>query len=121
RRESSDSARRFLELQVQEVGAQLAAAEQDLADFKRANAEVLPGSEGDYFSRLQGEITELDNVRHRLELAEARRARLSDQIANESPHTGLEPREIVPGSIDARLLEAENRLADLEMRYTENH
>lgn len=121
RRDSSDSARRFLELQVRDVGAQLAAAEQQLADFKRANAEVLPGSEGDYFSRLQTEIAELDNVRHRLELAEARRNRLRDQIAGETPLSGPESREIVPGSIEARLLDAENRLADLRMRYTDAH
>src|SRR5688572_19114770 len=59
-REGTDVAARFFDDRIAERAARLEKAEQALAEFQRANADTLPGSEGGYFERIQRETDELD-------------------------------------------------------------
>lgn len=123
RAQGSESARRFLEQQVAEHEARLAVAEDRLARFKRENADVLPGTEGGYFARLQAETSELEESRQALALAESRRSRLVEQLRSGRPAGALpgEDGEFPPGSIEARIAENEARLEELLLRFTERH
>lgn len=123
RAQGSESARRFLEQQVAEYEARLAVAEDRLARFRRENADVLPGTEGGYFARLQMESNELEEGRQALALAESRRNRLVEQLRSGRP-AGAQPGEdgeFPPGSIEARIAENEARLEELLLRFTERH
>ncbi|MCC5863143.1 MAG: lipopolysaccharide biosynthesis protein [Gammaproteobacteria bacterium] len=123
RAQGSESARRFLERQAAEYEARLAVAEDRLARFKRENADVLPGTEGGYFARLQMETSELEESRQALALAESRRNRLVEQLRGGRP-TGAVPGEdgeFPPGSIEARIAENEARLEELLLRFTDRH
>ncbi|MCC5870254.1 MAG: lipopolysaccharide biosynthesis protein [Gammaproteobacteria bacterium] len=123
RQQGSESARRFLEQQVIEYEARLAVSEDRLARFKRENADVLPGTEGGYFQRLQAETSTLEEVRQNLALAQSRRDRLVEQLSGTRP---LSPRtsetgEPLPGTTEARIAENEARLEELLLRYTDRH
>ncbi len=123
RRERSASARQFLERQVREYEQRLAESEERLAAFRREHADVLPGSEGNYFNRLQNETAALEEAEQRLELAESRRNRLQQRLRAAS--TGIElpadGEDAPAGSIDARIREAEDRLEELLLRFTDRH
>lgn len=122
RAQGSESARRFLEEQVAEYEGRLAVAEERLARFKRENADVLPGTEGGYFARLQGETTTLEEARQNLALAQSRRDRLREQLRGEAPSARVgEGGEFPPGSIEARIAENESRLEELLLRFTDRH
>lgn len=123
RAQGSESARRFLEQQVAEHEARLAVAEERLARFKRENADVLPGTEGGYFARLQAETSTLEEVRQDLALAQSRRDRLREQLSGERPITRTtgEGGEPPPGSLEARIAENESRLEELLLRFTDRH
>src|SRR5690606_23757087 len=56
KREGSEQAERFLIEQIADYERRLSAAEQRLADFKKDNVGLMPGAQGDYFSRLQAEM-----------------------------------------------------------------
>ena len=79
-REGSDMAERFLDDRVAEYEARLEQAEQALAEFQRANADRLPGTEGDYFERIQREQEAIAQTRRTLRLAKSRKQRLEQQM-----------------------------------------
>lgn len=124
KREGSESARRFLEDQVREYESRLGEAEDRLARFRRENADVLPGTEGGYFARLQAETNTLEDVRVQLALAESRRDRLREQLRGErsgGPGVGADGQPLPPTSLEARILDAEGRLEELLLRFTDRH
>ncbi len=121
RRESSASARRFLEQQVDDYAQRLALAEQRLAEFKREHTDVLPGNSGGYFDRLQSETSALEDVRRELVLAESRRDRMLEQLGGSASAAPTEAGEPIPNSIEARIREHEVREEDLLLRYTDRH
>ncbi len=123
RREGSDRTRAFLEQQIEEVTEELAEIEQRRADFRREHAELLPGTEGGYVERLQAAVAQLDDTEQELAQAEARRARLQEQLAGER---ALSPAvtatgEPVPGSLEARIRDYEILVDDLLLRYQPRH
>src|SRR5690606_25290027 len=81
----SDTAGRFLADRIDEYEQRLQRAEQALADFKRENSDRLPGTEGDYFTRLQSQREELAAANQELRLLEARRQQLIEQLRGEAP------------------------------------
>lgn len=121
KRTNSDSAQRFLRQQIAEYEQRLSEAENGLADFKRKNIGLVPGAQGDYFTRLQNETDLAQKAEAQLRIATQRRAELSRQLTGERPY--------VPGAVgvgvnsegESRVLEAQKRLDDLLLRYTEKH
>jgi polysaccharide chain length determinant protein (PEP-CTERM system associated) len=119
----TDTAERFLEDRVQEYEARLARAEQALADFNKANAGRLPGSQGGYFTRLQTESEALEASQRELQILESRHEELAAQLRGErsaitaTPIAGMPP----ANSLEARIRDAETRLDTLLLQFTDRH
>ncbi|HUN25880.1 MAG TPA: XrtA system polysaccharide chain length determinant [Steroidobacteraceae bacterium] len=85
KRQGSEQAQQFLTAQIADYERRLSAAEQRLADFKRRNAGVMPGEQGDFFTRLQTEQDALEKAKEDLGLAERKRDALARQLRGEDP------------------------------------
>ena len=126
KRTGQQSAQRFLSDEIGELERRLTESEDRLADFKKKNVGVMPGEGGDYFQRLQTEMSGLTNVRQSVALAESRRAELQRQLTGEDPFLfGIDPGSAQPsgesGDITFRIQEMEGRLEEMLLRFTEKH
>ena len=87
----------------------------------------MPGEGGDYFQRLQTEMSGLTNSRQSVALAESRRAELQRQLSGEDPFLfGIDPGAAQPsGRIAATSPSGsrrwKSRLEEMLLRYTEKH
>lgn len=127
-RAGADEAQSFLVSQISDLEKRLAEAEARLADFKKRNVGMLPGeARGDYFSRLDAALSALQQTETNLAVAVSRREELRRQLAA--------ARQFVPGTaggaaasaagavpdVSVRLQEAEARLEELLLRFTDRH
>lgn len=127
----TNDAQSFLQDQIKDYENRLAAAETRLATFKKQNVGLVPGqNQGDFFSRLQTEITEGKRAETALELATRRRAELQRQLRSEQPFAvgaaaanGIATGRSAPGSNDtaSRIAETQARLDELLLRFTDKH
>ncbi len=122
KRSGTETAQGFLREQIKDYELRLREAEQRLAEFKRRNVGQMPGAQGDYFTRLQAEMAAVDKVRAQVSNATIRRDELQRQLRGEGPSdarsaTGLDP----DGSVALRIKEAQARLEELLLRFTEKH
>jgi polysaccharide chain length determinant protein (PEP-CTERM system associated) len=125
-RAGSESAQRFLTEQIKEYADRLSAAEQKLAEFKKANLGLVPGQSGDYFARMQAETEAVKRSRSDLALAIGRRDELQRQLRGQQESavaaSGVAVNPLGPTTESAaRLVEAQKRLDELLLRYTERH
>jgi polysaccharide chain length determinant protein (PEP-CTERM system associated) len=127
KRESVEQAQQFLVDQIGGYERRLSETEQKLADFKKQNVGLMPGAQGDYFTRVQAEQDASDKVRGQLEIAMKRRDALERQLKGETPvlttgaaaNTGT---NVNPGNDTAtRIREAQARLDELLLRFTDKH
>jgi polysaccharide chain length determinant protein (PEP-CTERM system associated) len=127
KRTGQESAQRFLDDEISDLERRLTESEQRLADFKKKNVGTMPGEGGDYFARLQTEMSGEQLVRQQLSLAETRRSELQRQLTGEEPFLfGFDAGTQQAGSgeagdITARIQELEKRLEEMLLRYTEKH
>ncbi|MEO1245982.1 MAG: XrtA system polysaccharide chain length determinant [Pseudomonadota bacterium] len=121
--EGQESAQRFLRDQIAEYERRLYEAENRLADFKKRNLGLVPGERGDYFTRLQTEQDELDNSELQLRLLQQRQQQLQQQLSGEVPFIAQPGRDNRQGDTTTagRLRDAEARLQDLLLRFTDKH
>ena len=119
RQMDSDSAQRFLDQQIFEYEQRLEAAEQRLANFRRQNAGLLPGDRGDYYQRLQRAQDELRQTELELREAVNRRNEIQRQLASGTVNSGSSV-SLTP-ALDARIENAQTRLDDLLLRFTDRH
>ena len=126
-RADSSTVQQFLGQQIREYEKKLRDGEKRLADFKRENVGVLPGSGSSYYSRLEATVAELkeaellaqeaerrrEELRHRLEDAE-----LGDDTAFAAlvPDLGYDSSPLTP-----RIINLQSRLDELLLTYTERH
>ncbi len=115
----TDVAQRFLDQQIREYEQRLEAAEQRLADFRRANAGLLPGDRGDYYQRLQGAQEQLRETELELREAVNRRDELQRQLASGNLNSGSSV-SLTP-DLDTRIENIQTRLDDLLLRFTDRH
>ncbi len=129
-RTGTASAQRFLQEQLAEYGRRLAEAEGRLAEFKKNNVGLVPGDQGDYFQRLNSHIQGAEELESQLTVATSRRAELQRQLRGETPFVPLTESGGAPrtaggagGSQDtsSRLQEAQARLDDMLLRFTDRH
>ncbi len=130
KREGSAQAQNFLVSQIAELEHRLSASEERLADFKKRNVGLMPGAQGDYFTRLQAEMEALGKAQSAVGLATRRRDELRRQLRGEEPVT---PRGTSLGSATggaltgagtdtgSRIRETQARLDDLLLRFTDKH
>lgn len=124
-RTDSNRAQSFLRSQIDVYEKRLTEAEDRLAKFKQEHVEVMPGQQGDYFSRLQSARSELEATRSELRLAEERRAELERQLQGEEPVFGImsqnPAQQSGSGFTAAKIRELEAQLEELRLRYTDKH
>ncbi len=127
KREGSEQAQRFLVEQIAEYERRLSAAEERLADFKKQHVGLMPGAQGDYFSRLQAQMEAVEKAKASLAVALRRREELSRQLRGEKPFVENEPASgaaLAAGSGNdtaSRIRETQARLDELLLKYTEKH
>jgi len=127
KREGSETAQRFLRAQIADYERRLSEAEARLADFKKRNVGLMPGEQGDYFSRLQGEMDAVRKAQAALGVATSRRDELQRQLSGESPFvagagiTAAAARAGSGGDTASRIQETQARLEDLLLRFTDKH
>jgi polysaccharide chain length determinant protein (PEP-CTERM system associated) len=129
KREGQEGAQRFLKEQIADYERRLGEAEERVADFKKRNVGKMPDDRGDYFARLQTEMTQADSVRRQLTLAEARRTEMVRQLSGEEPFMfGVEDAASQPrqaggprGDVAGRIQELERREEELLLRFTDKH
>ena len=128
-REGTASAQRFLREQLAQYETRLAEAENRLAEFKKKNVGLVPGEQGDYFSRLQTEMREINRIEAALGVATSRRAELQRQLSGEAPFVPPTEGAVAqaaspigtPQDTASRIQEAQSRLDDMLLRFTEKH
>jgi len=118
-REDTIVAQEFLREQLDTLEEELVLAEQQLAAFKRENVGRMPGEGGDYFARLQTGLDNLVQLRAEIRLAERKRDTLEQQLRGNSPVT--ETQSTATAEIDLRILQTQNRLEELKLRFTDQH
>ena len=124
KRRDSDSARQFIEEQLQGYSEKLTAAENAVMEFKRKHQGLMPGDGRDFFTALNEAKAALR--RATLELKEAMNARdaLRQQISGEQRST-LQGSDIAPppvqSELELRIQALEQKLDGLRLTYTEQH
>jgi polysaccharide chain length determinant protein (PEP-CTERM system associated) len=129
KRSGQEDAQQFLQREIQAYEKRLSEAEARLADFKRRNLGLVPGERGDFFSRLQTETDLLERDRTALRVAEMRRHELTQQLNGETAYvpmtdgsaSGNGTRALAASDTTTRLQEAETRLQELLLRFTDKH
>jgi len=84
-RTDTATAQKFLNTQIVEYEQRLSMAEQQLADFKKANLGFMPDDKGSYYARLQRSQESVDNTGSELRLASRRLSELKKQLRGETP------------------------------------
>lgn len=126
KRTDSAQAQEFLVAQIAETEKRLSESELRLAQFKKQYVGLMPGSQGDYFTRLQNEMTALQKVESELNLAMQERATMQRQLNGQQPfiagdQPGAQSAALASSATSQRLREAEARREELLLRYTERH
>lgn len=125
KRSGSEVAQKFLREQIEEYEQRLRDAEERLADFKRRNVGLMPGAQGDYFSRLQAETQQLEKMQADLAIAMKEREELDRQLRGEATvamsQSGAAGAAVGTGGTAARIREAQTKLDSLLLQYTEKH
>jgi polysaccharide chain length determinant protein (PEP-CTERM system associated) len=118
----NSQAQGFLNQQIAESEARLIEAENRLADFQRANVDLLPGERGDYYSRLRQSRANLQEARLQLRELQNRRSELTRQLEGEDPvFIGGGASGPVNSALDARIQAMRVQLDSMMTRYTERH
>jgi polysaccharide chain length determinant protein (PEP-CTERM system associated) len=131
KRQGSQDAQKFLEVQISKIELQLRAAEQRLADFKKNNVGVMPAERGGYFERLQAETDALRTTGNALSVAVSRRDEIRRQLRGESAVTataasptgmpGTQGAVKGGGDVLSRIAETQAKLDDLLLKFTDKH
>lgn len=127
-RSGSDQAQAFLNQQIADLEKRLQESEERLAGFKKRNVGMIPGERGDYFSRMDKEMNDLQQAESNLAVALSRRSELQHQLDTSRayiPGTAALSNPVAmasaPPDVTVRRQEAEQKLEELLLRYTEKH
>ncbi len=124
KRSSSDVGNKFLQEQIEEYEQRLRESEERLADFKRRNVGLMPGAQGDYFSRLQNQLAQVEKDKADLVIAQSSRDELARQLRGEASAAaqGSNNSATTATSETAlRIQEAQAKLDNLLLQYTDKH
>jgi polysaccharide chain length determinant protein (PEP-CTERM system associated) len=115
-RTAMDNAQRFLKDQLAAYERQLREAEKRRADFRAKYIDILPAENGGA-SRLESARGTVENLKLELSEAVARRDAIEAQLKS----TPSSVPGGAPGTAAALYAQAQQKLAELRMRYTEQH
>jgi polysaccharide chain length determinant protein (PEP-CTERM system associated) len=127
KRRDNEKAQQFLQTQIRDYEAKLAAAERRLKDFRLKNLQVMGGP--DAISSMMDLDAQIAQARTEYRAASEARDAIKRQLDGEEPiFLSAEPSNAggtVPGSavpdIDARIANVQKDLDSLLLRYTERH
>jgi len=117
-RTDTAGAQLFLDQQIADYESRLTTAEQNLAEFKRANVGLMPDETGGYYQKLQREQSDREGIRSELQLAERSLSEIRKQLGGETPLLGnnsYDTTKIV------KLRKYREQLELLLNQYTEEH
>lgn len=120
KRNDSGVAQRFLQARLTEYETRLNDAEDRLAEFKKANVGSMLGGQGDYYQRLDGALSQLDQLRTRARQIQERRNELQRQLDGEVPTFGLTG-PVSGDPVDGQLATYQARIDQLLVQYTDKH
>ena len=112
------AAQKFLDTQITDYERRLSMAEQQLAEFKKANVGLMPDERGGYYMRLQRAQDAQESAFTQLRLAERRSAELKKQISGESPILSSDSYQ---SSTELKIRQYQEQLDSLLNQYTEQH
>jgi polysaccharide chain length determinant protein (PEP-CTERM system associated) len=126
KREGSEQAEQFLGQQITEYGQRLSAAEQRIAEFKKRNVGLIPGQEGDYFTRLQSDSDALTQAKEKLNLELRKQEALQSELHSGQPFTaGAAPSaKNAPGATldtGTQIAQTQQQLDQLLLKYTDQY
>ena len=127
--ESSTSALRFIDNQINIYEKKLTEQENNLKAFKQKNVGLMPSQGGDYYTQLSTALEDLNKTKLALREAERARDSIRQQITGDEPvmlngdeeGDGINPSSIVNLEIDSRITELRTRLDTLSLNYTDIH
>jgi polysaccharide chain length determinant protein (PEP-CTERM system associated) len=118
----------FVTSQIADLEKRLQSSEVQLAAFRKNNLGLIPGERGDYFTRLEQEMSSLQTADTNLAVAVSRRDELRRQLNSARVYipgtTAGSSGNQVTGSapdVTVRRQEAEQRLEELLLRFTDSH
>lgn len=120
----SQEAEQFLSGQIADYGRRLSASEQRLADFKKRYVGLLPGEQGDYFSRLQSETTGLKKAKEKLDLALRKSVELQRELQSGQQFTADSsggPTSSAALDTEGEIARAQEKLSQLLLQYTDKY
>lgn len=129
-RKDQDSARQFIQQQIEEYERVIKETESKLVRFKQVNLDLLPSENGGYYTRLRKLKSQKAKAELELSVAEDRLVAVQRQLDGEVPDFGLAdtpaaraPRgvQIDTSHIDRRIQAVQQRLDDLLIKYTDRH
>jgi polysaccharide chain length determinant protein (PEP-CTERM system associated) len=126
KREGTEGAQRFVEDELKDLKARLAASENRIADFRKANLGLMPTEGGDSYSEFQKAVDDARRVENELQVASSRRAELERQLRGDAV---VGATSVGGGSSGAggatdtvtRINQAQARLDELLLRFTDRH
>jgi polysaccharide chain length determinant protein (PEP-CTERM system associated) len=127
KREGSQHAQKFLETQIKDYEQRLSAAEDKLAAFKKKNVGLMPSDQGGYFAQLQKEVDAAKKAESDLSVALSRRDELAKQLHSDSAVSAAGGsassggRGAGAGDTLTRIQEAQAKLDELLLKYTDKH
>ena len=125
KRKDTDSAKKFIDEQIQVYQSRLEDAENRLKEFKLKNISVQTAEGKDYFGRLSEVTAELERAKLELREAENSRDALKRQIVGEEPLISQEGPGDTSGisvpEIDGRIESLKRNLDGLLQRFTDLH
>lgn len=114
----SQAAFEFIDKQAQEYHEKLTSAEEALKDFRSANLDSQPGTEGDVSTRLGALHTRIEEATRELQEAEIRKTSLERQLSGEAEAASAITRE---AQYRTRLAELQTQLEALRLSYHETY
>jgi polysaccharide chain length determinant protein (PEP-CTERM system associated) len=127
KREGSEHAQQFLETQIKDYEQRLSVAEDRLAAFKKKNVGLMPSEQGGYFAQLQNEVDAGKKAEIELSVALSRREELAKQLHGDEAISAAGTSTTILGGRSvgsdtmSRIQEAQARLDELMLKFTEKH
>ena len=123
KRKDTDSAKRFIDDQIKSYEQKLTTSENLLKEFKQKHLGTMPGSGGDYFSKLEEAQKSVNEATLALREAETRRDQLKRQLTDEEPeiNSAAPAGAAANPELDERLQGLKKSLDQLRLGYTEQH
>lgn len=113
-----------VEAEIEQHNARLVEAEDRLAAFKKENVGYMPNDRGDYYSRLQTALADLDTTQSRIRALSERRAELARQLQAESnvlDELASSGNLAANCSQQSQIAELQTTLAALQVDFTDKH